>query len=816
MKDQILKIAKCKTEKEFYSKYPSEEAFMKIHGKAFKKAQYGAAMNAVNQYTDNKYKFTPGYADSTNSMSDDFDTSGQNPYMLKTPQLTGDPSYGANTQYNPDFAKQPEKQKKNWAQGVPLVGKLVGAGQALHDEKHAMQKAQQWEKVSDVALKASQSRDVDFNRMNKQMQWRPEDNITSGNELFPINGTGTNILAAKKGGKIPKAQWGQMLQGLGGAKQIGGSGKFMQGFQQFAGAGGVDTISKGISSLTGENAGGDMGGTVGGTIGSIWGPVGQAIGQIGGQLIGTAIDRRPAKIKAAKNDIYRNINQMAFGQGARGLQNQNNSFMRTGGNIRQNNIPDLQLYDGGTEQVSPDTIKFTGNSHAEGGQDITYGGNPVEVEGNEYASEMPDGKTGEDNLVVFGNLKNPLTGRKFKKDAGELAKAEERQTNVTKKATEKIGAMDISTPHDKLAFTSLKLMNMGANMKLKVLADEKATLSAMQSAINDTAEEYKLDADNLAKGNIKRAKYGKNIAKAVGGKTVAELFPNRNKIAIDDSKLQPMQTLPPEYDPQQELLNSDYNSNKGLNPWITGINAMLPLIRPSDAEQLDPQQLAGEMYAMSTNQLEPIQAQTYNPQLSTPYDISLQDMLNENTASTRAAQRLMGYNPAAEAAVVGQAYGANQKVLGEQFRMNQQMKDKVYGENRNALNDAQLKNLGIYDNQYTRQAEAKSNTKAVTQAALNSISDKFLKNKLENRTLAINENLYNYRFDRRGRAWNWNPLAQFDTTMGGNASSRGKVSGIPDDWMTLYDENGKFQGTKKRTKSTEEKNGGLVRAIKNL
>jgi len=38
MKDQILKIAGVKSEKEFYKKYPSEEAFMKAHGKAFKKA----------------------------------------------------------------------------------------------------------------------------------------------------------------------------------------------------------------------------------------------------------------------------------------------------------------------------------------------------------------------------------------------------------------------------------------------------------------------------------------------------------------------------------------------------------------------------------------------------------------------------------------------------------------------------------------------------------------------------------------------------------------------------------------------------------
>lgn len=45
MKSEILKIAGCKTQKEFYDKYPSEEAFMKAHGKEFKKAQIGAQIN---------------------------------------------------------------------------------------------------------------------------------------------------------------------------------------------------------------------------------------------------------------------------------------------------------------------------------------------------------------------------------------------------------------------------------------------------------------------------------------------------------------------------------------------------------------------------------------------------------------------------------------------------------------------------------------------------------------------------------------------------------------------------------------------------
>jgi hypothetical protein len=42
MKAEILKIAGVKSEKEFYKKFPTEQSFMKVHGKALKKAQVGA------------------------------------------------------------------------------------------------------------------------------------------------------------------------------------------------------------------------------------------------------------------------------------------------------------------------------------------------------------------------------------------------------------------------------------------------------------------------------------------------------------------------------------------------------------------------------------------------------------------------------------------------------------------------------------------------------------------------------------------------------------------------------------------------------
>ena len=50
MKAQILKIAGVKSEKEFYKKFPTEEAFLKKHGKELaklKEAQVGDVLELV-------------------------------------------------------------------------------------------------------------------------------------------------------------------------------------------------------------------------------------------------------------------------------------------------------------------------------------------------------------------------------------------------------------------------------------------------------------------------------------------------------------------------------------------------------------------------------------------------------------------------------------------------------------------------------------------------------------------------------------------------------------------------------------------------
>ena len=598
----------------------------------------------------------------------------------------------------------------------------------------------------------------------------------------------------------------------------------------------------------------------------------------------------------------------------------------------------------------------------------------VEVERGEPAAELQDAN-GEKNLTVYGNLKIPnqyidmlgdknAKGKKFKNYVADLSKIEAKQNKIVETSTNKLNALNVQNSFDKLKLTSLQASIQGANMKLKDIADKKINAAHLQNAINDTAEENGLVADDLARGRVKfdkegmqeYAEYGKSIPKAQSGNkikpgsmTVKEAIKQgyvleadgkyhlrtkaTAKPASETKKASALDVIPKgqRVDKKTGLYGGitpeQFKEFKEKNKWYTkwdtfdpndpndvddfakefnaeaekrGSKAriladdktgkttkvgkqvvsaklddakqeepvadtdkvadiyepedniypvepqkrnalldiagqILPFFRPTDQEAFDHAQLYPEMYAMATNQLEPVQAQGYQPDLATPYDISYQDMLNANQADYNASQKLVGYNPAAQSLLNAQKYAANEKVLGEQFRANQAMQMGVYDQNRNTLNEAKLKNLGIFDKQYERQAQAKSNTKAVTQAALNSISDKYAKHKLENRELGIYENLYNYRYDSQGRAINMNAPWQPNVP---NVYDKGNET---PNMRAVYDQKGNFLrweridedktttdetlnaagktpgiGDKKNGGKVKPKNGSIVSAYKNL
>jgi hypothetical protein len=230
-----------------------------------------------------------------------------------------------------------------------------------------------------------------------------------------------------------------------------------------------------------------------------------------------------------------------------------------------------------------------------------------------------------------------------------------------------------------------------------------------------------------------------------------------------------------------------------------------PYLIPSNQEDFDYSSISPELNALAQNQLEPVQAQTFQPLLEQPYSVSLQDQLNANQADFNALQRQVGYNPAALSQLAAQKYSANSAVLGQQARINQEMQMGAFNRNRGVLNDAALKNLATLDQQYVRQSQAKSNTKAQAQAALTSIADKIAKNKLENRTLGVYENMYNYRFGPKGRAINVNAPYEFNTDLASMTADQLQAAA-----------NKRRESEKTLNKQNSARNGNIVKAIKNL
>jgi hypothetical protein len=919
MKAEILKIAGVKSEKEFYKKFPTEESFIKVHGKALKKAQMGAMIqgNQSPQTNPQPINFQQLYDQNdmyiTGSTQDMRNKQAQDQASLAAQQQAANKKSGIADAIGQigsmmgGSGKNGKKLKKalfgdetlpmgkpgmfgNLGKGIsagvskaggPMAvaqaaGDVVGGFQQMKNEKQIMKQAQQMAGVSDVALQASMTRPEQV----QKKYVRPEDNINTGQEFFPIYGTGTVL--AKNGTEIantfaPNTIYTDLEEA-------------QNGITKFAQQGGGDALSQltaGLGSPKGQgiSGGGKIGGGIGSVAGTIiGGPVGGMIGKFAGQTIGNVLDKKAEKTEAFNEKTQGNIEQMALGQGAQSLQQANASYMRdggmanpqvinqfgnyklsqllqpdptmdtlrAGGHLKSYTPPseramytgrdkfamggDLKTHWGGyAEPMSynpylpegGETVMFRGQSHDESdgkgntGIGITYGDSPVEVERGEPAIQLKNGTDGDNSLTVYGNLElsksnAELIGmpdqakRKYKNIVDDLNKKEQKQNKIIEKSVTELDKLDLNNPYNILSFESRKASLLGANMNLKKIADQKIKLADMQSATNDTAEEYGFEADALAKGKVKQAKKGASIKKAQGGTDETyDAAKDLDEAVVTGTRLPTLQEL---RDFKLEKSNlpriapfSTASKEDGEFDWMTIANQILPYLRPSDAEELDPRQLSGEMLALAQNQLEPVQAQTFQPQLSTPYDISLQDIMNKNQADYRAAVRNTGYNPAALAILNAQKYAANQQVLGEQFRLNQAMRDKVYGENRAMLNESNLKNLGILDEQYGRQQQALSNTKATAQAALNSISAKYLQNEASNRELQAYENLYNFRSGPKGIMQNMNPLAQFNTALGNLSSAQ-----IEEVLKLKKDEEAK------KNKPTVTKNGGLVRAIKSM
>ena len=1167
MKAQILKIAGVKNEKEFYKKFPSEEAFMKKHGKELKKAAGGASVDGASFFanTTSNYGYDPNTSDAfTTAMN----------------------SIGNKSNVNTSGAFSSGNVKMAGNDLLQGASGVIGSITSIAEKKKLRDEMQRGLQLSKLVSQAARSRDK-----VKRKYVRPEDVIVQPGELGRPYGEGTNYLAAENGAEIQNTFAPNDIYTDMGYEPLNDSSQV----KQFAGGGavpGIDptfgmagSLGGGLGSLFGGgdfegSEEGQLGSTIGGAIGTAILPgIGTAIGAgLGGIAGGYFGGQHKAEMRRNKEGMMNNMLMAAYqsnnpfeayGKNGTSVPSYEEGgwvsndwqpqviatfgeykmsdllrpphdadMLRAGGHLKEYTPPsaaamytgrdmehggqmamggDLEVHRGQAETMSynpflPDggeTVMFRGPSHDNGGMPISFGQNGVEVEGGEPAVKLQDGGSPDGNLVVYGNMIIPnygvseigdpkAKGKKFKNYVADLSKTEAKQNKIIDKSSKLINGLDVATAFDKLSLQAAQANLLGANMKLKDIADKKMSAASVQNAILDTAEENGLVSDQLAKGKIvqdkeamKQAKFGAKMETAQVGTTLPDAAPaytamqNQQDLAnnwstgatdtrgIIDGLLELMKskgidssitsgyrpgaktkqgktsrhakneavdvkfpklgknayeamledkdivaymmtnglTAINEYDPNilkktggtgphvhigldtntstanafrnaaaqrhpdvvQQIMSSASPSRAGLGytpitggaqasspiasaastsvnsaglpelpaadvrylqdlyqkakaaktgpavlkfqkeyhrlapnharsiigkspltnlakskgydildlkgnedgrfgerseqyiaaikpesvkaltaksikglgdvplPTLTmptasqaaatqpaaqqtdkfgnimnALGSVMPFLRPSNQMELDPNKLMGENYVLATNQVQPVKAQTVQPVLAQPYDISYQDQLNANQSDFNALQRLVGNNPEALSALAGQKYAANTSVLGSQFRANQAERANVYNQNRQTLNQTQLQNLGIYDQQYVRQEQALSKTIDKNTAVLNSISDKIAKNKLENRTLGVYENMYNYRFTPSGVAYNVNAPYSFNM-QGQPGSSNKNTNGLTQDALgnTLlpdYSPDGKLKGYLVK----QGKNGAIVKAIKNL
>ena len=262
--------------------------------------------------------------------------------------------------------------------------------------------------------------------------------------------------------------------------------------------------------------------------------------------------------------------------------------------------------------------------------------------------------------------------------------------------------------------------------------NKKGDIKDFQKAFNQVATVFgtktKLTEDDLLGEQTASAKI--EYDKDVPATTIPEV-----------KKTEQTTTTPATTNPVQALPTTE---KKKKFDWLQGLNTLLPYLqRPYESEMPN---LYPEMMALSMNTLEPVKDKGIQPLLETPYDISLQDQINEITAGERAAQRMAMGDPSALGNVAAQSSALKNKVLAEQFRMNQAERAGVYGRNRATLMDTQLKNLGIFADQEQKQRLAERNTKNTAFEAMQSMADKIDRRKSEDRMIRLYGNMYpNYR-----------------------------------------------------------------------
>lgn len=243
MKAKMLKIAGVKSEAAFYKKFPTQKAFMKVHGKEFKKAQtdgaidkaqsgfaQGFGMNPQSQYQNTfapSNNFAPANynvpSPNINPMSgfqnaDPFamQNYGQQ-FMQNNPlpqQGTGQISnavFGENKSATGGLGVKDYKDSSGFSTNmIPgMIGQASNIFNAFELQNKQKKSLEKENKLLGLFETLSQSTDIN-DPYKKNILDRPENYAQSTNMFYPSQGTGYDILrgVGRDGTTIRKAQDG--------------------------------------------------------------------------------------------------------------------------------------------------------------------------------------------------------------------------------------------------------------------------------------------------------------------------------------------------------------------------------------------------------------------------------------------------------------------------------------------------------------------------------------------------------------------------------------------------------------------------------
>ena len=368
MKAQILKIAGVKSEKEFYKKYPSEAAFMKKHGKEFKKAQTGTAINKAQNFgnlddknrngipdaIENPYNMNSPRFGQTANYGDTQGYQSQPTYLPKPPMAVDDnytpmvEGYPRQTYTDAEIAKQNEEiidpstaAKKSSKTGkgpsIQAIGNVasgfLGGLQEIGREKEITKNAEAFAGASNVVKDAAISNAFVKKEPNKYFDPSDPRFVKNTSELTFQQGRGTDVLNSQNGGGIGGNPT-QVSNNYGpdytlfddlGYEPLQNENKV----KAYQGGGMFGSFGQGspFDSLIGSSFGNSGGYQAGSSLGSIFGPA----GSFAGGVIGGIFDDEPRKAASAMGTIQANnsfISNLAYGNN---VHSQFSPNMKNGG-----------------------------------------------------------------------------------------------------------------------------------------------------------------------------------------------------------------------------------------------------------------------------------------------------------------------------------------------------------------------------------------------------------------------------------------------------------------------------------------------------